>query len=121
MFEKPVSHGEAEVTDDTRQTQPTSTTKDIIAAVKGVNDIEIDSTDQDATLKETRCSPADAADMNRMGKDQILVRRFRQLSIIAFVAIATATWEIGLFILSPGLIDGGRSGRLNTNMYQTLS
>jgi len=45
-----------------------------------------------------------------MGKDQQLVRHFRLLSITSFVAIATAAWEIGLFVISPGLIDGGRSG-----------
>jgi hypothetical protein len=48
--------------------------------------------------------------MRRMGKDQQLVRHFRLLSITSFVAIATAAWEIGLFVISPGLIDGGRSG-----------
>lgn len=45
-----------------------------------------------------------------MGKDQQLVRTFRQLSITSFVALATATWEIGLFIISPALINGGRPG-----------
>lgn len=68
--------------------------------------------EQDGTLRATKSSHDDIAGMRRMGKDQQLVRAFRQLSITSFVALATATWEIGLFIISPALIDGGRAGLL---------
>ena len=68
--------------------------------------------EQDGTLRATKSSHDDIAGMKRMGKDQQLVRSFRQLSIISFVALATATWEIGLFIISPALVDGGRAGLL---------
>jgi hypothetical protein len=36
------------------------------------------------------------------------VRQFRQLSMTSFLAIANPAWEIGLFVFSPALIDGGR-------------
>ncbi|GIZ38205.1 hypothetical protein CKM354_000162800 [Cercospora kikuchii] len=65
---------------------------------------------QDGHLSETKNTRADAMNMQRMGKDQELVRNFKLLSIAAFTALATAAWEIGLFLLSPGLINGGRSG-----------
>ena len=68
--------------------------------------------EQDGTLRATKSSHEDIVGMKRMGKDQQLVRKFRQLSITSFVALATATWEIGLFIISPALIDGGRAGLL---------
>ena len=68
--------------------------------------------EQDGTLRATKSSHDDIAGMKRMGKDQQLVRTFRQLSITSFVALATATWEIGLFIISPALTDGGRAGLL---------
>ncbi|KAM5434525.1 hypothetical protein McanMca71_006219 [Microsporum canis] len=53
-------------------------------------------------------SPADAADMQRMGKEQQLVRRFRFLSMASFVAVATASWEFTVFNLTGGLTNGGR-------------
>lgn len=68
--------------------------------------------EQDGGLRATKSSHDDIVGMRRMGKDQQLVRTFRQLSITSFVALATATWEIGLFVISPGLIDGGRAGLL---------
>lgn len=62
----------------------------------------------------------DAHDMQRMGKTQELIRRFRQISMISFVAIATAAWEIGLFIISPGLINGGRSGLIYSSIWNFI-
>lgn len=67
---------------------------------------------QDADLSETLSTPADGADMRRMGKEQRLIRRFRPLSITSFTAIATASWELGIFVITPGLTDGGRAGLL---------
>lgn len=72
---------------------------------------------QDAVLRSTMTTTQDASDMQRMGKTQELIRRFRQISMISFVAIATAAWEIGLFIISPGLINGGRSGLIYSSIW----
>ena len=47
---------------------------------------------------DARFHQRDADNMRRMGKEQQLVRHFRLMSIASFVAIATATWEIGLFV-----------------------
>ncbi|KAK4949133.1 hypothetical protein LTR10_012506 [Elasticomyces elasticus] len=66
--------------------------------------------DPDEPWTTTKSTPKDAADMKRMGKQQQLVRRFQFLSTVSFVALATAAWEIGLFVLTPGLVDGGRAG-----------
>ncbi|KAK5731770.1 hypothetical protein LTR17_011121 [Elasticomyces elasticus] len=66
--------------------------------------------DLDEPWTATKSTPKDATDMKRMGKQQQLVRRFGFLSTVSFVALATAAWEIGLFVLTPGLVDGGRAG-----------
>ena len=63
---------------------------------------------------------ADAANMARMGKNQQLVRHFRVLSMASFVAIATAVWEIGLFNLTPGLINGGRPGIIYSVLWNFI-
>jgi hypothetical protein len=70
----------------------------------------VDLEDQHEVSRVTKSTHQDLRGMQRMGKDQQLVRSFRQLSITSFVALATATWEIGLFIISPALVDGGRAG-----------
>ncbi|KAK0336110.1 hypothetical protein LTR59_000865 [Friedmanniomyces endolithicus] len=77
-----------------------------VADVNTENTLE----DQDASLLLSKSTPADAANMRRMGKPQQLIRHFRFLSTVSFVALATAAWEIGLFVLTPGLTDGGRAG-----------
>lgn len=117
----PTGHGEAmELADDRNATQalPTSTKK-VPSATKSVNDINAEDSveDQNGDLIATKSTPYDAAGMRRMGKDQQLIRNFRFLSITSFVAIATAAWEIGLFILTPGLVDGGRAGLVWTALW----
>jgi len=71
---------------------------------------EISLEDQDPALHATKSTHADAQGMKRMGKQQQLVRHFRLVSTVSFVALATAAWEIGLFVISPALTDGGRAG-----------
>ncbi|CAJ2505816.1 Uu.00g132100.m01.CDS01 [Anthostomella pinea] len=60
----------------------------------------------------SKSSLKDASDMRRMGKQQLLVRRFRQITIAAFIGTTTSAWEYALFLMSPGLIDGGMVGLL---------
>jgi choline transport protein len=55
-----------------------------------------------------------------MGKDQQLVRQFRLLSIASFVAIATATWEIGLFTIGQSFTDGGRPGLIYGTIWNFI-
>lgn len=62
----------------------------------------------------------DAADMQRMGKDQQLMRHFRILSMASFVAIATATWEMGLFAITPGLLNGGLPGLVYSVLWSFI-
>lgn len=79
------------------------------------NDIE---SDPPSTVSNSLDSTNDdIKGMRRMGKEQQFERRFRQLSIISFVSIATASWEIGLFIISPALIDGGRAGLVWSSLW----
>jgi choline transport protein len=76
------------------------------AAETDPEDVVEDNIDKhNATTKSTR---DDSNNMKRMGRSQELVRHFRLLSVASFVAIATAAWEIGLFEITPGLVDGGR-------------
>ncbi|KAF2719738.1 amino acid permease 2 [Polychaeton citri CBS 116435] len=72
---------------------------------------------QDEELRATQSSCRDADAMKRMGKNQQLVRHFRLLSISSFVAIATATWEIGLFTIGQSFVDGGRPGLLYSTIW----
>ncbi|TKA83834.1 hypothetical protein B0A55_00137 [Friedmanniomyces simplex] len=75
---------------------------------------------QDEDLRATKSTRGNAAGMRRLGKDQQLVRNFRQLSIISFVAIAKAAWEIGLFVVTPGLVDGSRSGLVYNTIWNLI-
>lgn len=58
----------------------------------------------------SRSTLKDAGDMRRMGKQQLLIRRFRQITIAAFIGTTTSAWEYALFLVSPGLVDGGTAG-----------
>ncbi|KAK3670167.1 hypothetical protein LTR78_009923 [Recurvomyces mirabilis] len=58
----------------------------------------------------TEATAEDKVDMHRLGKKQQLIRHFRLLSTVSFVAMATAAWEIGLFLTTQGLTDGGTGG-----------
>lgn len=66
--------------------------------------------DANKHVSVTHSTPDDDAGMRRMGKEQQLVRHFRQLSVTSFTALSVAAWELGLFLLSPALINGGRAG-----------
>lgn len=100
-------------------TSSTASRKEMLTSVSGV-DIEDGFDDQDETLRATKSSREDAADMRRMGKGQQLVRQFRFFSITSFTAIATVAWELGLFVLSPALIDGGRAGLLYSLIWNFI-
>ena len=87
----------------------TGALREKLTAIADVNSAEsLD--DQDEALKMSKSTAGDAAGMKRMGKQQQLVRHFRLVSTMSFVALATAAWEIGLFVITPGLVDGGRAG-----------
>ncbi|TKX20009.1 amino acid permease-like protein 7 [Elsinoe australis] len=111
-----VHHGDGvELTDRSNHATTAGNTfkEDIEPAVREVDSEESHSLEgQDAALRATRSTAADGANMRRMGKEQQLVRYFRFFSITSFTAIATATWEIGLFVITPALVDGGRAGLL---------
>lgn len=64
--------------------------KEKLASVADVNTTTDFLEDQDdEELRATKSMRQDAAGMRRMGKEQQLVRNFRQLSMTSFVAIAT--------------------------------
>ena len=75
-----------------------------------IADVQSDDSLADQEADATKSTYADAENMKRMGKQQQLVRHFRLVSTVSFVALATAAWEIGLFVISPALTDGGRAG-----------
>ena len=84
-------------------------TKEATLSVRGVSEETDDDVEvQDAAFSGTKSTNGDASDMRRMGKDQQLVRHFRQLSMTSFLALANPAWEIGLFVFSPALQNGGR-------------
>lgn len=83
--------------------------------------VEADSLeDASKHLNVTKSTPADDVNMKRMGKEQQLVRHFRQLSVTSFTALSVAAWEMGLFLLSPGLINGGRAGLLWSSLWCSI-
>lgn len=72
--------------------------------------INVEDTEADEPTDGMKSTSGDQRNMQRMGKNQQLVRHFRVLSMASFVAIATAAWEIGLFNLTPGFTNGGLPG-----------
>lgn len=65
------------------------------------------SSNHESDATKFRSTPADDADMRRMGKDQELVRRFEVLTTASLAAVATAAWEYSVFNLTAGLTNGG--------------
>lgn len=110
-----------EMVDEHELTDRSNMAKEVQPTVKAVdNEGTASLEDQDGNLRATKSTVQDAEGMRRMGKDQQLVRHFRMLSITSFTAIATAAWEIGLFLLTPGLVDGGRSGLVYNTLWNFI-
>lgn len=109
----------SELAGDAAAMNSSEPTKEALSAVRGTNEVDSEAfvEESDGTLVATNSTQHDATDMRRMGKDQQLIRRFRFFSVTAFVAIATAAWEIGLFLLTPGLVDGGRAGLIWNSLW----
>lgn len=74
----------------------------LVTAVDGGQN-SIDEKGTDPVHKSTR---GDVVTMQRMGRTQELVRHFRTLSMISFVALATSAWELAIF--TQGFKNGGR-------------
>ncbi|EED24126.1 GABA permease, putative [Talaromyces stipitatus ATCC 10500] len=53
---------------------------------------------------------ADKRDMSALGREQVLRRNFRFISILGFGCTLIATWEVILTLLTDGLTDGGTAG-----------
>jgi choline transport protein len=88
---------------------------------KEVHTVEANSLEEASkNLSATKSTPSDNAGMRRMGKEQQLVRHFRLLSVTSFTALSVAAWEIGLFLVSPGLINGGRAGLMWSSLWCIL-
>jgi hypothetical protein len=92
-----------------------------IGAGKNDGEVKVHHVDTDVESDQIASSSNSAYDdirgMQRMGKEQQFSRNFRQLSLTAFVSLATASWEIGLFIISPALVDGGRAGLVWSSLW----
>ena len=83
----------------------------VIANVNSENSLQhADESNTDVALKVSESTPANAAGMKRIGKQQQLVRHFRLASTVSFVALCAAAWEIGLFVITPALANGRRAG-----------
>jgi len=114
-------HGEAvELADQSTSRYRLESEKEAGTTVYDAGSDSVDVEDHDGTIKATQSTYDDIRGMRRMGKDQQLVRTFRQLSITSFVALATASWEIGLFIISPALVDGGRAGLVWSSLWSWI-
>ena len=92
-----------------------------VGAGKIIGEVKVHQVDNDVESDQIASSSNSAYDdirgMQRMGKEQQFSRNFRQLSLTAFVSLATASWEIGLFIISPALVDGGRAGLVWSSLW----
>ena len=92
-----------------------------IGTGKSDGEVKVHDVDNDVESDQIASSSNSAYDdirgMQRMGKEQQFSRNFRQLSLTAFVSLATASWEIGLFIISPALVDGGRAGLVWSSLW----
>ncbi|KAK6334070.1 hypothetical protein TWF696_002572 [Orbilia brochopaga] len=59
----------------------------------------------------------DARDMRRMGKSQELIRHYRLDSMVAFAGLAGPAWELALFQVTPGIINGGLPMLIYSNIW----
>ncbi|KAM3464107.1 hypothetical protein BB8028_0003g12520 [Beauveria bassiana] len=59
----------------------------------------------------------DAQAMKRMGRRQELVRHYRVFSMVSFVGMATAAWEMTLYQITPALRDGGLPALVYSNIW----
>ena len=73
--------------------------------------------DLGAQHNPTKSTHEDAINMRRMGRTQQLIRHFRLLSVASFTAIATASWELGLFLITPGLTNGGQPALIYSMLW----
>jgi choline transport protein len=112
------THGEAVEMSTSASFAAAPATKETIYTT---HTVEADSLEEaNKHLSATKSTPADDVHMRRMGKEQQLVRHFRQLSVTSFTALSVAAWEMGLFLLSPGLINGGRAGLMWSSLWCAL-
>lgn len=84
------------------------------AEVAAIREILRDEKEQDRSFQST---VGDAKAMERMGRTQELVRHFRTLSMVSFVALATSAWETNIFVFTQSLIDGGRPGAIYSLLW----
>lgn len=59
----------------------------------------------------------DAQGMKRMGRSQELIRHYRLFSMVSFVGMATAAWEMTLYQITPALRDGGLPALVYSNIW----
>lgn len=59
----------------------------------------------------------DARAMKRMGRSQELIRHYRVFSMVSFVGMATAAWELTLYQVSPALREGGLPALIYSNIW----
>lgn len=59
----------------------------------------------------------DAQAMKRMGRSQELIRHYRLFSMVSFVGMATAAWEMTLYQITPALRDGGLPALIYSNIW----
>lgn len=59
----------------------------------------------------------DAQDMKRMGRSQELIRHYRVFSMVSFIGMATACWEMTLYQITPALRDGGLPSLVYSNIW----
>ncbi|KAJ3496157.1 hypothetical protein NLG97_g2863 [Lecanicillium saksenae] len=71
----------------------------------------------EGTDAQHKSTISDMENMRRMGREQELVRHFRLWSMISFVALATAAWELAIFGISPALIDGGHPSLIYSSIW----
>jgi len=57
-------------------------------------------------------SANDARDMRRLGRTQLVKRRFRFFSIVGYMVVLAATWESALISLVFSLSNGGTAGAI---------
>ena len=58
--------------------------------------------------------------MDRMGKQQVLVRHFRPMATFSFNAMATCVWEFGIFSVNQGYDTDGLEPNLSKTSYPLI-
>lgn len=85
--------------------------------VELVGEIDLARQESDEPPQQFKSTQNDVIEMQRMGRSQQLVRHYRLFSMVSFVAVAISSWQLTIFQITPGLLNGGMPVLMYSNIW----